>query len=232
MNEFKKIYNTIKDNITMIALIPTILGGILQIFFLATMSWNLIRFFSISQLISDGILVMIFLYPISFFFLVFRNPAIFINKSYLRENSPSIRRLIYSSFICVVIIDIIILFDFNKIIQLLDWFSLHKLIILIMTIGGIILNFLSDTMKVLKQIISIVVVVLSSLTIIIAFSNTYKNTNKIENYTILIQKVKNEQKTARMPEILYFNDKYIFIGIEKSQQKSIVIKKLDDLFEH
>lgn len=231
MNELKNFYKITKDNITMIALIPTVLGAILQIFFLANISWNLIRFFSISQLISDGILLMIFLYvPISLFVLVFKNPSMFINKSFIEESSLYSRKLIYSSFACVVIIDIFLLVDFYKITKLLDWISLFKLTFLITTAGGIILNFLDAKMKMWKQIITTIVIFLSCITMFITFGNIYKNFNKIENYTILLESVKNEQKTSHTPEILYFNDKYLFIEIEKKHKKSIIIKKVDDLF--
>lgn len=54
--------NQIKDNLTFIILIPTILGGIWQIWELSNVSVGFIRFFSISQLVSDGLLILFLLF--------------------------------------------------------------------------------------------------------------------------------------------------------------------------
>ncbi|SDF61903.1 hypothetical protein [Chitinophaga filiformis] len=51
-------YSWFKENIGMIVLIPTILGGIWQLAELLALGTPYIRFFSISQLVSDGLLVL------------------------------------------------------------------------------------------------------------------------------------------------------------------------------
>ena len=48
----------IKDNIQLVILIPTTLGGIWQLMELSLLSVSFIRFFSISQLIADGLLIL------------------------------------------------------------------------------------------------------------------------------------------------------------------------------
>jgi hypothetical protein len=49
--------NWIKDNIGTIVLVPTVLGGVWQIVELSRMGIPFIRFFSVSQLVSDGLLL-------------------------------------------------------------------------------------------------------------------------------------------------------------------------------
>lgn len=47
--------NRIKDNLSMIVLLPTLLGGAWQLFELSSISTSFVRFFSVGQLIGDGI---------------------------------------------------------------------------------------------------------------------------------------------------------------------------------
>ena len=50
--------NRIKDNLSMIVLLPTLLGGAWQLFELSSISTSFVRFFSVGQLIGDGILIL------------------------------------------------------------------------------------------------------------------------------------------------------------------------------
>lgn len=59
----------IRDNIQLIVLIPVVLGGLWQLFELASISVSFIRFFSVSQLIADGLLVLLILCPVAGIFL-------------------------------------------------------------------------------------------------------------------------------------------------------------------
>jgi len=57
IKDFKNLYKNNKDFFPIIILIPTIIGGIWQILELMTIDPSFLRFFSISQLVSDGILI-------------------------------------------------------------------------------------------------------------------------------------------------------------------------------
>ena len=57
LNDFK---SNIKNNLPLIFLFPPLLGGVQQIIELLIISPSLIRFFSISQLISDGLFILIY----------------------------------------------------------------------------------------------------------------------------------------------------------------------------
>ncbi|MBC9915304.1 hypothetical protein [Chitinophaga varians] len=52
------IYGRIKDNLSMIVLLPTLLGGIWQLAELLCIHPSCIRFFSVTQLIPDGLLIL------------------------------------------------------------------------------------------------------------------------------------------------------------------------------
>lgn len=56
-NRFKSFYEWTQKNIGIILLLPTIIGGIWQILELGSLGTPYIRFFSVSQLVSDGLLV-------------------------------------------------------------------------------------------------------------------------------------------------------------------------------
>ncbi|QPH38893.1 hypothetical protein [Pedobacter endophyticus] len=54
---FKSFYEWLQKHIGTIVLLPTLIGGIWQIFELGALGTPYIRFFSVSQLVSDGLLV-------------------------------------------------------------------------------------------------------------------------------------------------------------------------------
>jgi hypothetical protein len=61
MNYIKYYYSQFKDNLNILILVPTILGGIWQLLELSSISTSFIRFFSLSQLVADGILILFIL---------------------------------------------------------------------------------------------------------------------------------------------------------------------------
>jgi len=60
-SKFKKLYNQVKENLNLIILLPTVTGGLWQLIELSTISLSFIRFFSLSQLIPDGLLILFIL---------------------------------------------------------------------------------------------------------------------------------------------------------------------------
>lgn len=54
-------YKLIKDNLSVIVIIPTLMGGFWQMFELVTIDTSYLRFFSISQIIPDGLLILFWL---------------------------------------------------------------------------------------------------------------------------------------------------------------------------
>ena len=62
-------FNKLKENLSLILLVPTALGGIWQLLELSSISTSFIRFFSISQLVSDGLLI---LFLLTIFYISFK----------------------------------------------------------------------------------------------------------------------------------------------------------------
>lgn len=63
---FKKSpFRFIKQNLSLIVILPALFGGLWQVIELARMSFSFIRFFSVGQIIPDGLLILLFL--VSFF---------------------------------------------------------------------------------------------------------------------------------------------------------------------
>jgi hypothetical protein len=59
---FKKSpFGFVKRNINLIIILPALFGGLWQVIELASMSFSFIRFFSVGQIIPDGLLVLLFL---------------------------------------------------------------------------------------------------------------------------------------------------------------------------
>ena len=59
---FKKApFSFVKRNINLIVILPALFGGLWQVVELASMSFSFIRFFSVGQIIPDGLLVLLFL---------------------------------------------------------------------------------------------------------------------------------------------------------------------------
>ena len=60
MKKVRSIITFLKDYLSLIAIIPLLLGGIWQIFLLASISSSYIRFFSVSQQLADGVLILFY----------------------------------------------------------------------------------------------------------------------------------------------------------------------------
>jgi hypothetical protein len=86
------------------------------------------------------------------------------------------------------------------------------------------------TNKMLLAFTISVYLLLNCSAIFFALDNTSLNLNEVSNFNNLTNKIKKEQPGGQDPKILYFNDKYIFIETAGQNKKSIMIKKLDDIF--
>lgn len=77
MEILKKTLNQIKEYLPLIILIPTMLGGVWQMINLMNLDLTYIRFFSVSQLVADGLFVLILLpiiwgLPIFLLFVIYK----------------------------------------------------------------------------------------------------------------------------------------------------------------
>ncbi|WP_337965291.1 hypothetical protein [uncultured Flavobacterium sp.] len=234
MNEYlKNYYNIIKENITMFAIVPTILGGIWQVWMLGSISSNMIRFFSISQLISDGLLVLgFFVFPVSIVFQNIKNRRN--SKTPLTEaNTKFEHNVVIVSLIIAIIMIGLFYVAIGDIMQLKDFNSLWKALVLLSILTSLIyacFEKIFDKMLTFGLYVSIVLILNMTITLI-CFSKVSKDFSGIENIQVLLHDIEKKDCYSKTPEILYFNDKYIFIALEKKAKKSILIKKFDVLFE-
>lgn len=91
---FPKIKNFIKNNKTLILFIPTILGGIWQFLELYSIDTIYIRFFSITQLISDGLVILFVTLPLLLFYYLLLYIGANYNKVF-RKNAFNFNRYIF-----------------------------------------------------------------------------------------------------------------------------------------
>lgn len=66
MDRVKKVLDYIKENINILILIPTVLGGFWQLLELVRIEISFIRFFSLTQVVSDGLVIMFLLLIFAF----------------------------------------------------------------------------------------------------------------------------------------------------------------------
>ena len=99
----------IKSNLALIILVPTMLGGIWQLLELLNISPSFIRFFSVSQLIPDGLLILFIL------LIIYTFGKLALNWSLKKvENGYSIFSKIVVSILCLYYLVIFFLIIFNK----------------------------------------------------------------------------------------------------------------------
>lgn len=131
IEKIDSIGKKIKNNLAIIILIPTILGGIWQTFELFFIDLSFIRFFSPTQLISDGIVILSIL---SILFLLYFISKKYIFKSFfkidLKETKFDLSRFIFAIIIAIASVAYF-LFAIKKTRLLDNNFSINIIILLI-----------------------------------------------------------------------------------------------------
>ncbi|MBU2920521.1 hypothetical protein KO504_04145 [Winogradskyella psychrotolerans] len=234
----RKTLELVKGNLSLILLVPTILGGFWQLFELQKISTSFIRFFSISQVIADGLLI---LFVLSIIYLSFKFGV------YLSANIEKEPRILYKIrlFLLPVILSLpiilfIIRFNKNKEINvfLLDsaLFSATLLIgILVEIIGKKRINkiFLNEWFR---ELIFPIIIAISLIGSIYFISFVFKifhksfllpeNLKNVENIECLVK------RKIQTFQILYLNDKYIFLElVSENEKKRIEIIEFKELFK-
>ncbi len=207
---------TITDNFTLIIAIPYIIGGLSQFMQLTDISMDLIKFFSLTQLLIDGLLILAkctALYFITYFISVYissiKNSS---EKNYVIFGI-SILALCFASG-CIMAYNIFIHGDFI----IIKWSMRLFLLFFILLFSFVI----SNKFSVIGKIIFILIT--TSL-----LTEVFKGDNKIQNISIL---TKNLKKTYPEVELSYYNDQFLFYETSRDKENNrIIIKKIDELFE-
>lgn len=207
------------------------MGGLSQMYFLAKISPNLLRFFSVSQLISDGLFMLLFLL-IAFLGVI----PIYLNK---HPNEKKLENYKYTKGLYISA-GLFLLFGLaTAILKLIENYKvngLHELVHFITALFifyslfyVLLYEFCSQYLG--RYFLIGIFFIINSLISVYSYSKINNNTENILNFKTIISTLEQKECYSKTPQILYFNDKYIFIEVEIKGKKSIIIKKTDDLFE-
>lgn len=241
----KKVYNLIKENLSLLIIFPPLIGGLWQVIELSSLSVSFLRFFSASQLVADGILILIvFLFFIASFLTLpiashwlfppsqsfqeameklDQNPVKKEEKSFVDKNP-------YISFI-----------GFYGIIYILFWgmarypvASIRELLIYT-TVGLIAIYYVriiylrerkrAVEYKKLVYLSSFLVFLIMFLYVAL-FCRHMHNLFLLPKDVINVERLKNNincQYPKDTVEVLYSNDKFIFLEIRNKTSKILII---------
>lgn len=249
-NKFQLSYKWITDNIQLIALFPAVLGGVWQILELSSMSLSFIRFFSVTQVVSDGLMILFFILVIYAVRVLVRS-TFNLKKGNDIETLPSNSlfwknlRIVLFYIVCGISLSFLIIREFitsNRI-------ELGSLVVLIAilticanginhhfkihNIYALIKEFLRRKEKIIFYFTIIffllVVYLLPSLFAAVGyFRSTYlipKNFKNLDNIDCVLL---NEHNIAvGSANVQYFNDNYIFVKYKDSEIEKFVILDFD-----
>lgn len=218
--ETNKIFIKVKENWSIILFIAPFLGGCLQLYELSSISFSFIRFFSISQLIADGILVVVFVV------FVFGIPfgRLWILESNKEKPFSSLLYLIDLITISLTVNFGIFMYNNNNFKD--DRFYWILSIVLILIIYFVLNG--SVNQKVKKAIIFLTF--LSCFFVFpfihIKFKQFIDLPNNLENTQVSNLVINKKSRT----KLIYYNDKYVFLEHTFNNKKLIQIVKFDDYF--
>ncbi|WP_046745005.1 hypothetical protein [Kordia zhangzhouensis] len=252
-NFIKKISKSLKDHLSIILFIPTFLGGTWQILELYRISPYHIRFFSFSQLASDGLLILIYLL-IGYFALYIPYSKIIVNEDLDLEDTNDNKKetiskegkaqlnILWYFFILGISFSIILKINTYS---LSSYFQLLYILLIIVFSSILLLShilFVWSKNKYIAIIISSFIIFGLSFSIREAY-NKLKNSPDAKSYYydkdfVKFYNTKNinrivKEKIGDLPyTIQYFNDKYIFIIYEnEKKEKNYLNLKFDAFFE-
>ncbi|MCG2611493.1 hypothetical protein LZZ90_08230 [Flavobacterium sp. SM15] len=261
--DFKKHLDFVKDNLNLIIILPPLLGGLWQIIELSSISFSFIRFFSVTQMIPDGLLVLLILsimslsvYWIYFLFKTLKEKA---EKETDKDEEPSLNVVnnkrqwkgviyfaIYIGLIFLLVrVSSYFINNIEYTISIFGFLPVNILLSFLIFVSWHYFeeNWVLDKKKRLKELdllilLYILVEFMCFLYFIVAFHHAFMLPKELNNIQNLECKIKSVEPTLKM-EILYANDKYIFVGHrEPSKEKEgrteltdIRIFKFEDLLD-
>ncbi|CAI3162858.1 hypothetical protein MWMV17_MWMV17_03456 [Acinetobacter calcoaceticus] len=245
---FLKDFNFFKSNLPLFIILPSILGGIWQILELSSIDLSYIRFFSINQIVPDGLLALFLLfwffglynlirflpYPkldfdndefkeTSFISIVFFNfiplMAIILAYNYIYKfNYNSFFSILINSFLLAVIVFIIL-----GIIKQIDAYISHK--------NNFIKKvFLHYDFRKIMFIIFVIFLSLPAFQMVKAARELVSIPTNLNNFNKATNKLSKEYKLNSHPKLLYFSKDYLFYEIKIGNKKMIEIVETKNLF--
>jgi len=234
--KYRNPIDFIKEYIGLIVVIPAALGGFWQLCELARISPSFIRFFSISQIVPDGLLILLifilsilFLYFIIYLFsgiVKFNVKSTTTTEESIPTNSKKDRVLKITVFILSIIVFTFTIFGlyielffintlFDDIVSVAIYLPMTLLMLVTLMVSIIwILEFLgANHDKVVNRIFPLLpfFLILIIFRFIPLFHSSFIIPQYLSNTKTLIQSKKISDNEFERSEIMYLNDKYIFI---------------------
>ena len=231
--KFKKVLAFIKENTTILVLVPTIIGGTLQLYNLYIIDPYLIRFFSLTQLINDGLWTLLIFAPLYFLVplaILFLSPS---EHQMFKGSSEDKGGIGFSNF---MFLSGFVVFPYFILTNKMYW-----LLWLLIATGIMGAKNNIEALKVFKDNNSyknwIFFFYMASIFSTLAFIYTLTLNNSMPKNVANLQIIEKEV-TKSFPNykhsLLYMNDKYLFSKIYcdsiNEVNTKIIILKIDDLF--
>jgi len=248
----KRIAVFVKEYYIFFTGVPLIMGGLHQVYSLANIGTGYVRFFSITQLLSDGVILILTLIV---FLCVLAMVAIFLMGFYKKRYEPPthvqdsqehkdflvvighmlflffVGRYIFESPFCENVLKI---WNGSSIPYYDSLYTeLSLLAILILIFGNIMYwpNWSKTRYKLLYYFNSIIVFLLGIM-LMLGYFKKLKDIiipDKLSNYENINCFLNIHDQSKFIPEIIYFNDKYIFLKISENEDEVKIIP-FDSLF--
>jgi hypothetical protein len=254
----KKLLDIINKYLSLIIILPALLGGLWQIIELSRISFSFIRFFSVSQIIPDGLLILLFLliFAFSLLFLIWVLEKY--NKGDKVDDESNVKEgniyhailfliLFFACSIAVIYFNMFIANNIENIVNLLIYLPIN--IIISLLAYGFLKESVTHSIKIIavkyfKSIISnawyafLTVQSTMFIFLLVRFHDVFMMPSELKNVDNLICKAEKVYNTNEF-EILYANDKYIFAECHKFSkdwkgkptQSEIRIFKFEELFD-
>lgn len=250
----EKLYKLIKKNLSLLIIFPPLIGGLWQVIELSSLSISFLRFFSVSQLVADGILILIvflffivslLIFPIAAYWLF--PPSLSLKEAVENSDQNPIKKEEEKSFVDKN--PFISFIGFYGFIYVLFWgmekypVTSIKELLLYTTVGSLAIYYLRiiylrerrKTLKYKKIVYLCSIFVFITMFLYVAlFCRHMHNLFLLPKDVINVERLKNNisyQHPKDTVEILYSNDKYIFLEIRNKKSK-ILITPFEDLVKN
>lgn len=247
--------NNFNTYLNLIIILPAVLGGLWQLIELSRISFSFIRFFSVTQIIPDGLLVLLILtiFSLSVCILIYLLKKLDSDEE-TEDDQPEKGNAFLSIIFMVLFFGCIVLVSYcndyfiRNIESILSLFLYLPINIIITLLAFIFVNYsrmyckdilaLKHLEKIASKIGLIFLIVQGYMFIafMIQFHNVFLLPAELKNVDNLLCKAEKVDANATF-EILYSNDKYIFLRCHKfttdrngaKKQSEIRIFKFDEL---
>lgn len=250
--------NDPKDILPIILIIPTLIGGVWQLFELGNIGTPYIRFFSVTQLLPDGLLIIFIILGISLY--LSNTTIIYERKGFEHNTKYSFKEIIF--FICFNLILISGAgYLYYKVYKLPDTFShiIYKFFLLYFIFRAVLYVFelfitisikikktdpsifekilddfvKQDYTKTFTRLFTILFFIFFLITIYFSFVMVRKFAyypSNFENLTKLENELIKNFRLCEPPNLEYFNRDYLFYEIKIENKKRIYIIESKNLF--